>query len=284
MSPWQEHQSPRWPLYGGIGCVALAMVIGLLMMMGVFGGGGDDRRGGAGAPAPPSGSATTSTSTTVASPASPSETTSRPTSSAAPAPPGDAPQLVSWGQDAHQLAVLVRNDTAQVIDRAQVRITGRDAAGRRVVSTTSTTGLCCVVVGLQPGQDFGLFAPLKPGAAKVATVTVDYVTNVSRAVGKEEATVTVSGATLERFPDDTVVTATLAARGPVDGYVAVQAMLVGTDGRLSQVISGRYYCYQPGTRRQVRLRLFHAVPAGVRLFKVVAHPIPTAAGAAQGKC
>ena len=90
---------------------------------------------------------------------------------------------------------------------------------------------------------------------------------------------------LQREADDTVVTARLTVRSADTGYVAVQAFLTGADGRVVQVISGRYYCLEQGNTRVVRLHLFHSFPPSLRLDRVVAYPLPVGVRPyVPGKC
>ncbi|MBM7520316.1 hypothetical protein [Nocardioides nitrophenolicus] len=255
MSPTRDSHS-RWLLYLGAGCIATGLVTGPLLMSGMLGG-----DGGSHDDAPP------------------------PAASPAPATPGDGgatagtagvgPEVVSWGQEGRQLAVVLRNDSDQVLDEARVRITGRSAAGNVVVSTSGPENdVCCTVFGLPPGEEFGVYAPIDPAAAEITDVTVEYVSTDFRPVRPEEARVVARKGRLERTDDNTVVTVTLRATGPVGDHVAAQAILVDSAGNLAQVISGRYWCYEPGTRRRIRLELYRPVPADLRLDRVVAHSIP----------
>lgn len=266
MSPWQEKQRRRWPVYTGILLVVMGMGVGLLLMLGTVAGGEDAGH-------------------TPARPGNTDEST--PTD-----PPTDAergtPELrvASWGQERNQLAVVVRNDSDQLIDRAQVRITGHDASGRQVVSATGTPDdLCCTILGLAPGEEYGIYAPVRPQLAEISEVNVEYVTRVTRPAEPTEGQLTVADSSLQRGEDGAVVLATLQAQGPVPPYVAVQALLVDASGDVAQVISGRYWCFEAGTERRIRLELFHPVPEGVGLDKVVAHPIPPGVDqGVRGKC
>ncbi|WP_436699579.1 hypothetical protein [Nocardioides sp. BYT-33-1] len=250
-----RNQSRRL-LYVGAGCLAISLVTGPLLMSGLIaGGGGSDRD--------PSAPPTTTTPVT-------------PTDGGATAgTAGVGPEVVSWGREGRQLAVVLRNDTDRMLDEARVRIIGRNAAGRQVVSTAGPENdVCCTVFGLPPGEEFAVYAPIDPTAAEITDVSVDYVSTDFRPVRPEEAKVVARKGRLHRTADNTVVTATLRASGPVGDYVAAQAILVDADGRVAQVISGRYWCYEPGVRRRIRLELYRPVPAGVRLDRVIAHSIP----------
>lgn len=259
MSPWTEKQSPRWPLVLGTVLILAGLIGGVLLMAG---GSGDDEAEPPAGTGPPSMSASSGVTGAAATPGDED--------------PADGPRVVDWGVAAGQLAVVVRNDTRKVIDAARVRITATDAQGATVLSTTGTADdVCCTIVGLPPNQDFGLFAPLAEGdaAAAIADVAVDYVSvesgrSGSRAwVGAADGELHVSG-------DDTTVTTTLTAHGAVDGYVAAQAILVDREGKVAQLISGRFYCFEAGSQRRVRMQLFHAVPEHLRLGRVLAYALP----------
>ncbi|GAA3824167.1 hypothetical protein [Nocardioides panacisoli] len=256
MSPWSENKRPMWPIYTGMGVIIAGLVIGYLLMTGVVGAGSD-----AGSDRPTPG---------LVPPTGGSGGTVHPQQQ-------QPLKVVSWGETSGQLAVVVRNDSDQPIKHLRVRISALDTAGDVVMSTTGTgRDVCCTVVGLPPGKYFGLFADIDPAVAGRTTavqVRPAYATTPAKA--GPEARITVTRTRLQRLPDDTVVTANLTTRGEdLSGYVAAQAFLVGKDGRVVQVISGRFYCFRPGTTHEIRLRLFHPVPDGVRLDRIVAYAIP----------
>lgn len=243
-----------WPVYGGIAVIVVGFVTGYLLLTGVLGDGdgeeGDDAR--AAGPAPSSSSATEG-------------------NGAERRPVLD---VVSWGAASGQLAVVVRNDSPRHIERLRVRITARNGANDVVLSTTgSPRDVCCTVVGLRPGGTSGLFAEIDPGLTDIATVEVAPVAARTSSQPPVEH-VSVNDPRLHRYAGDTVVTARLTARGDLSGYVAVQALLVDPDGEVAQVISGRFYCFETGQPRDIRLRLFHAVPGDLRLGRILAQPIP----------
>jgi hypothetical protein len=138
MSPGSSERQSRWLLYVGAGCIATGLVAGPLLMSGII---GADDSSDNDDPVP-----------TVA----PAPTA--PTDGGATAGTADvAPEIVSWGQEGRQLAVVLRNGSDQVLDEARVRITGRNAAGRPVVSTTGPeNNVCCTVFGLPPGVEFAV--------------------------------------------------------------------------------------------------------------------------------
>lgn len=250
MSPWNESRRSMWLLYAGLVFIVVAAVLGYLALTGVVGDYDDDdgRR--------PRADVSTPSST--------------PTSDPQPA----ALEVVSWGRSSGQLAIVVRNNSGRHIDRARLRITARDADGDVVLKKTGTPrDVCCTVVGLPPDGEFGLFAELDPGVGPIAAVDVEPLEVGGRRAGSEPQ-VTVRESGLQRYDDDTVVTAVVKAKGWLSGYVAVQAILTDADGDVAQVISGRFYCFERGRPREVRLHLFHAIPDSLRLDRVVAFPIP----------
>lgn len=255
MSPWTETRRPMWPVYAGMVVIIVGLVAGYLLLTGVVGGGdGDESR-----------DARTTDDILV-----PSATPQGPGGERRP-----ALEVVSWGTASGQLAVVVRNESARHIERQRVRITARDDAGGVVLSTTgSPRDVCCTIVGLPPGQKYGLFAEVDPATTGIATVDVEPVATRTRGSAPVQH-VAVNDPRLLRYDDDTVVTARLTARGRLSGYVSVQALLVDREGDVAQVISGRFYCFETGRSRDVRLHLFHAVPEELRLGRILAYPIPT---------
>ncbi|MDQ6525672.1 hypothetical protein RB608_18785 [Nocardioides sp. LHD-245] len=250
--PLRRGRRHSWPLHAGVLLVLAGLVAGGLLLTGTIGG-PDDRRERRPFPMGRGGPAATP-----------------------PAPAGDGDVLAvrSWGRAAGQLAVVVGNESTEPIASARVRVTARDAAGAVVVATSGTDAdVCCTVVGLPPGAEFGLFVPLDAGVGEIGAVDVETL-SAETGSSAADATVRVGATDLRRSADDTVVAVRLKARGRLSGFVAVQALLVDEDGAVAQVISGRFYCFRPGAARTVRLHLFHAVPPGLRLDRVVAYPIP----------
>ena len=251
MSPWAVTKRATWPIYLGMAVIIIGLVAGYLLMTGTV---GTDDAGSSGDAETPGVIAT--------------ETSAQQHKRADLA-------VVSWGQTAGQLAVVVRNAASRPIERMRVRITARDRAGATVLSTTGTApDVCCTIVGLPPGKIFGLFADLdRTTTEDIARVEVE---PVSADFGKDGVPEVRAVATnLERAAGDTVVTAELTAKGAPSGYVAAQAFLTGTDGRVAQVISGRFYCFGGADgSREIRLHLFHTVPKSLRLDRVVAYALP----------
>lgn len=261
MSPWIETTRSKWPLYLGVAVIALGMVIGYLMMTGAVGDAGEEDARDAQTPGPVS----------TIDPSDPGEDV---TGDSGPA----ALDVVSWGHASGQLAVVVRNETGRLIEGMRVRISATDDEGDTLLSTTGTAAdVCCTIVGLPPKGYFGLFAHADAElAARIAAVEVAPADGEVPADAPKPTRVRVEHATLERLPHDAVVTArlTTSRASGLSGYVAAQAFLVRANGRVAQVISGRFYCFGPGQSRDVRMELLHPAPPGLRLDLVVAYAFP----------
>lgn len=265
MSPWTETTRSKWPLYLGVAVIALGMVVGYLMMTGAVGEGGEEDARDAQTPGP----------VPTVGPAD-RDDPDDPESTADDTPV--ALDVVSWGQARGQLAVVVRNETGRLIEGMRVRINALDAEGDTLVSTTGTAAdVCCTIVGLPPKGYFGLFADADADlASRIAEVEVEPADGEVPADAAAPTRVRVERATLERLPHDAVVTArlTTSRASGLSGYVAAQAFLVRPNGRVAQVISGRFYCFGPGQSRDVRMELLHPAPPGLRLDLVVAYAFP----------
>ena len=208
--------------------------------------------------------------------------TGAPSSLPAPSPPATpqpapGPALVAWGTTDGLLSVVVENQSALEISAAHVLITALDAAGHPVASTSGTAGSkCCTILGLPPRHRFGLFADLGPLVQRVRGVRVRYLAvHMQPWQPARAGSVAIRDPVLGAEPNgDAVVTATLAATGPVGPYVVGQVFLAGPDGRLVGVISGRFWCFGDGVSRQRRLQLLHPVPPQTRIAGVAAYPVP----------
>lgn len=278
MSSWGSTTAPgrsaAWMLAAGILLLAVALVLGLVLMLG----GGPGERPEAGVPASREVSAASHSPDPTAGTTAGSSTEPK-SQTVAQAHRPAAPALVTWGGSGNQLAAVIRNDTDRQIRWARVEITTRDAAGNVLVATTgAAASTCCTVLGLPPGEDYGLFLNLDRPVSDVAEVQVRYAAVRTRpARASQRARIEVSDASFQRVPGrpgDAVVDATFTAHGEASRYVVGQAFLVGPGGALRAVLSGRYYCYRDGDQRRVRLERLQPVPPGTRLERVVAYPIP----------
>ncbi|NYJ01433.1 hypothetical protein HNR19_002131 [Nocardioides thalensis] len=266
MSPWTETTRATWPLYPGVGVIAFGMVVGYLLMSGLVAGGGEGATRDARTPGP------------VAS-SRPSDTATEDVTEDSEDPQRTALDVVSWGHANGQLAVVVRNETGRLIESMRVRISALDGDGETLMSTTGSAGdVCCTILGLPPEGYFGLFADAQPTLADhIGDVVVEPATSsFEQGDASAPTRVHVEYASLLRTADDAVVTARLrTSRGRAfSGYVAAQAFLVRPNGRVAQVISGRFYCFAPGETREVWMELLHPAPPGLRLDLVVAYAIP----------
>jgi hypothetical protein len=238
---WDTRRRAVWPLYVGI--VLVAVAVAWMLVRGLPSGDTDDR--------PPS---------------------------SAPAPTAETlePVLVRWGGTGHHLAIVIRNDSDRFVRHARVEITALDAHGRTLMATIGRPrSTCCTVVGLPPGGEYGLYLPLDRPIGMVGGVAVEYASVATEpARSARRPTVEVSRVALHRAADESVVDATFRVRGTIDGFVSGQAILRDRHDRLVGVISGRFYCFHNGTSRRVRMQLFHHVPAGTRVERVLAYPVP----------
>ncbi len=266
MSTWQNRRRSSWPLYAGIVLVAVSILSGLLQLYGLPGGDDD-------VVPPPSGPSATATG----EPGSDVPEEAEPTGDEPPADPAElSPEVVSFGRTGTLLAVVVRNVSGQYLRSARVQILARAADGRAVRTTFGSAGsTCCTLLGLPDGGEYGVWANVAADAPEIDSVEVRVVAAQVGRHGDPVPTIAAAGASLERLAEETVVTATLTAHGPVDGYVAGQAFLADRNGRLVAVISGRFWCFEDGVTRTVRMQLPHAVPRGTRVARVLAYPVPS---------
>jgi len=181
--------------------------------------------------------------------------------------------------------MVVRNVSRREIRSARVLIEvyGRDGT-LQLATTGLTTSKCCTVLGLPPGQEYGLYLPTALSPAHVGRVAVRTLRLRSRAWhGERSARATATRARINHNRRDVVVTARVRTRGPASPYVVGQAFLADRSGRLRAVISGRYYCFGPARQRVVRMHLTYSAPPGTVVRKVVAYPIPPNARTLVGR-
>lgn len=186
------------------------------------------------------------------------------------------PEIVSWGGNGSQLAIVIRNQGDREIRSARVLITALDHDENPLFATLGpANSTCCTVFALRPGKEFGLFVNMRRNISTVGRVIVRFVSVDWAPVDAERAgSVTVKVANLRRTAHDAVVTATLEADDKVGPYLAGQAFLVDRKDRLVAVISGRFYCFAKGVTRRVDMQLLRPLPADVHIQKVIAYPIP----------
>lgn len=213
------------------------------------------------------------TTSTSATPDAPVQVSSTP---AAP----DGPDVVQWGGQGHQLSVVVRNQADRTVRQARVLITALDRDGSLIAASSGDSrSTCCTVLGLPPGEDYGMFIDLPRPVEDVDSVLVRYI-DAELAPTTKAAAYDVTSVELVRTADDTVVETEVTVDGDVGRYLVGQAFLVDPEDRLVGVISGRFYCFGKDDQRQIRMQLLHPTPPGTRVERVAYYPVP--AGAPTG--
>jgi hypothetical protein len=193
-------------------------------------------------------------------------------------PVATSPILVTkhWAVNDGMLSVVVQNTSDRTLRYADGVITARsDDNELLALSADGSDRGCCGVVDLPPGGDFGFYLDVE-GGDRISRVEVSY-RNVSWDVADQAAdttavsTVSARPVRVERDGRTTVVLADLRATRGVRQVVA-QAFLTSADGDFLAVISGRWQCLVPGTRR-IQMQLFHPIPAGAKVERIVVHPV-----------
>lgn len=192
-----------------------------------------------------------------------------------PATPGPILQTMSWGVVDGMLSVVVRNTTDQTLRYAVGVITARTADDRLVaISLEYGDANCCQVQQLRPGQKYGFYVDVgRDQGEKIARVDVAY-RNVAWDQDRSQvdrSRVVARPTRLRETDRGTVVLADVSSRYP-EPLVVAQAFLTDTSGRLVAVVSGHWRCVRPG-RQQLKMQLFHPVPAGTRVHEVHVHPV-----------
>lgn len=187
--------------------------------------------------------------------------------------PGPILETTSWGLVDGMLSVVVRNTTHRTLRFANAVVTARTADDQLIASSLEyDERACCEVHQLDPGQQYGLYVDVGPNGSRIAQVDVAY-RNVTwgRTTTGEQLAVTARPVGLHAGERGTVVLADLTSRGP-EARVVAQAFLTDRAGDLVAVVSGRWICLRPG-RQQLRMQLFHPVPAGTQVHRVLVHPV-----------
>jgi hypothetical protein len=188
-----------------------------------------------------------------------------------------------WALNDDMLSVVVQNTSDRTLRYADGVITARSDDNQLLaLSVDSADAGCCGVVELPPGQQYGFYLDVDDAdAERISRVEVSYRNvswaqaqqpvgkDVGKDVDKEQVTARAVG--IEQDGPDTVVLADLVSTASVREVVA-QAFISGPDGEFVAVISGRWQCLERGTRR-IRMQLFHPVPDGARVDRVVVHPV-----------
>ena len=200
-----------------------------------------------------------------------------PTGKEAPASdPGPILVTNSWGVVDGMLSVVVVNTTDRTLKYAEGVVTARTADDQLVSSSLEyADAACCKVLQLGPGQEYGFYVDVGSAGDDIARVDVAY-----RNVSWEPATAVADHTTVTATPVGlhdghlgTVVLANLTSNADVPAVVA-QAFLTDDSGQIVAVVSGRWTCVQPGTR-ELRMQLFHPVPAGTQVADIQVHAVET---------
>ena len=265
-----EQRRSAWLLGTGVALVAIAMLTGILHLVGLPGGETTDR---------PRPTATAGGTTEPTGPTGPTEPTEGilGESEERPAPGAVPASVVRFARTGTLLAVEVRNDSDYYLRAARLRIVARDGRGREVAQAGAPRWSCCTLLDVPSGGRYGAWASIPRDAPPVREVSVEVVdARVGRPTGTTPKVVASPGS-VQREADGTVVTTSLTATGPVDGRVAAQAFLVGPRGRFVAVVSGRFWCFADGDTRTVRMQLPQTVPRGTRVDRIVARSVPASA-------
>lgn len=183
-------------------------------------------------------------------------------------------RVTDWAVNDGLLSVVVHNDSNDTIRSARALITAKDAHGNIIASYSSPLSeKCCTVIELPPGRSFGLYADLGPSAARTSGVSVNWLDVSLERDGNTSPRVAVKNISLTTGAGTATVQATFTLQGSGGPYVAGQAFLTDSSGKFVSLISGRFYCFVPGQSRTVRMVLFHPVPAGTRVQRVVGFPL-----------
>lgn len=179
-----------------------------------------------------------------------------------------------WGVVDGLLSVVVQNATDRTLRYATGYITARTDENEIVAASIESDGTCCEVVDLAPGEEYGFYLDVGDGASDITRVDMGY-RNFSWAPAGEPApdtgVVQAKPLGLEEEPAGAVVRADLLSDGPYDEVVA-QAFLTDEAGDFLAVVSGRWTCLVDG-RRSISMQLFHPLPRGARVERVVVHPV-----------
>jgi hypothetical protein len=197
-------------------------------------------------------------------------------SESAPTKSPARPILVTqeWGVVDGMLSVVVRNTTDRTLRTAEAVITARDRTDVLISSSLEDPdGVCCAVVDLPPGQEFGLYVDVGDGADEISRVDVAYRDVAwSSADAAQASTLEAQPVRLDGNGQGAVVVANVQTSEPMVAQASVQAFLVDPGGSFLAVVSGRWYCFSEG-RHEIRMQLLHPVPAGTTVDRVAIHPV-----------
>jgi hypothetical protein len=189
----------------------------------------------------------------------------------------------TWGYTADGLlSVIVSNVGDATVRTARAIISATDAYGNLVASVSAPQGTalgtrCCTIIGLAPGQRYGLYSDVGTRMPRVKAVSVQY-TSVRTDNGENVASpvASISRPSLQIKGSQTTVFVTLTMSKVAGPYITVQALLNGPHNEFLGVISGGFYCLPANTKRSIKLQFFHPVPAGSTVDSVVSFPLDPA--------
>lgn len=191
-------------------------------------------------------------------------------------------QVETWGYTADGLlSVVVSNVGQATVRSAHAIISAKDAYGNVVAAVSAPQGTplgtrCCTIIGLAPGQRYGLYSDIGTRAPRVKTVSVDYTavrTDVNNVASPVQS---MKNAALHTSGKQAYVTVTVKMSAHVGPYITVQALLDDPHKKFLGVISGGFYCIGPNTQRSIRLQFFHPIPPGSSVDSVLSFPLDAA--------
>lgn len=201
-------------------------------------------------------------------------------------------ETVEWAATDGLVSVVVRNDDDRVLRTAEASLRALDSDGALLgtygISSMGGDSACCTVLSLAPGQEFGLYFAVGPGADRIDEVELTYsrlawggdgevpAGDPSAAPAQDAADTGVLRAraidtVIQR--DQTVVIATVRVGARDLPRALVQAVLRGPDGTLVAVVTGRWSCLAAQSRRRLRMELFQPVPVGTEVDTVTVRPL-----------
>lgn len=214
---------------------------------------------------------------------------SAPSSAAAPllgVPVGTNPQtrlqVDQWGYTADGLiSVIVSNVGDATVRSARAIISATDAYGNLVAAVSAPQGTalgtrCCTIIGLAPGQRYGLYSDFGTLLPRVKHVSVQYTSVRTDPNNVASPVASMNNPSLKTDGKHATASVTVTMAEHTGPYVTVQALLNGPDKKFLGVISSGFYCIAPSTKRTIKLQFFHPVPRGSSIESVVAFPLDAA--------
>jgi hypothetical protein len=194
-------------------------------------------------------------------------------------------RVVEWGVTDGLLSVRVHNDSQRVLRRAEaVMVIRLDDGVSLSAAGTLPDDLCCTLLDVPPGKDFGLYADLGERADLVEDVEIRF-DRVSWAPPDSPSTpeLVMDEPVLADTAGGAEVRTRITASEDLPA-LAAQAFLRGPDGEFLAVVSGRFRCFAADRPRSVVVQLFHPVPKGTVIESVETYPMSGATAGAAGSC